>query len=283
MNVNFDRIGLILNGAALTIQCAWRAYKFRKDLALTIKLNQLKNDFSHILNPNTDTFHNYLTNKCIKNNFVYDVQILINNVTFYCHSLVLWHKSVYFRNLLTKWNKNGNYQFQLNISKDSWEIIQRFMYGYDIEVPNRLVDELGGICHDLKIDGLMNELNEQVAENFIGNLNKNQNNNSSSNPSLSLALSLNSINDQACNLTLDRPFQLISNNYKFFKCIINLYRKKKFTYSQTLHYLSTSFVDYSQMNDEQLNKCILMLKTYLKLRNSDLILNIIEIYLNKKV
>lgn len=279
MNVNFDQIELILNGAAITIQCAWRSYKNKKDLSLTIRLSRLKDDFVAI-----DTFQSYLITKCINNNFIYDVKILINNVIFHCHSLVLWHSSLYFRNLLIKSDKNlVTYQFQVNVSTDAWEIIQKFIYGYEIWIPDNLMDELERASKELKIDSLLNELNEQAVKNFTGSLNKNHNNNSSSNPSLSLALSLNSIDDQASNFELYKPFQLISNNYKFFKCIINLYRHNKFTYSQTLHYLSTKFVDYSQMNDHQLNKCILMLKTYLKLRNSDLILKIIEIYLNKKV
>ena len=283
MNVNIDHIGLILNGAALTIQCTWRSYKFRKDLALNIKLNQLKKDFSGIFNPIPDTFYNYLTTKCIKNNFVYDVEIHLDNTTFNCHSLVLWHNSYYFQNLLEKSDKFSEiYQFKLKMPNDVWEVIQNFIYGYDISIPNRLIGKLNKACQELKIDSLLIQLNEMEVENFTSNLNRNQNNNCDSNPSLSMALSLNSINDQISCLELNKPFQLISDNYKFFKCIINLYRRNKFTHSETLDYLSTNYIDYSQMNDEQLNKCILMLKTYLKLRNSDLILKIIEIYLNKK-
>lgn len=282
MNVNFDHIGLILNGAALTIQCTWRSYKFRKDLALNIKLNQLKKDFSDTINPFTDTFYNYLTTKCIKNNFLYDVEIQIDNVTFNCHSLVLWHNSHYFRSLLRKSDKlSETYQFKLKIPNDVWQIIQNFIYGYEITIPDRLIYQLDKACQELKIDSLLMQLNQMPIENFTSNLNKNQNNNCCSNPSLSTALSLNSINNQTSRLELNKPFQLISDNYKFFKCIINLYRRNKFTHSETLDFLSTSYIDYSQMNDEQLNKCILMLKTYLKLRNSDLILKIIEIYLNK--
>jgi hypothetical protein len=268
---DFSVADLILQGAALTIQSCWR--KYRKRLG------------------SEREFFGLLCNHCLSNAFRCDVTIFVNRKVYFCHSLVLWSQSRYFKAILEK-HRNHNlasYKFELLISNQSWEIVQKYIYGYDITIPRALLNELIYVSKEFKIENLKNELiklkEETGSDEFVfDNLNTNQNCNSNSSSSISVNFpSMSTVNQhEALCLSSKQPFEVISNNYKFFKCVVNFYRHKKLDYEDTLFYLSTKHIDYSQMDEAQLKKCILMLKTYLNLRNSDLILHIVNVYLNKK-
>ncbi|CAF0806879.1 unnamed protein product [Brachionus calyciflorus] len=309
MNVNFDDLCLVLDGAALTIQSAWRKYKFRQALSLKINIKRLRHSLEHetyesepsfvssSISPSETESQTFLKNfsiYCLKSNFLCDVSIYVNNKIYLCHSVVLWCNSRYFKSLLEKYENRceiedvRNFKFQVLCSNDCWEIVQNYMYGFDVTIKKGLLDELIYVTKQLKIDSLLDELTEllnrtESRECVFENLNKNQNCNSSSNASIPVTLSTFSISDNQEILTMNskQPFQLISSYYKFFKCVVNFYRQKRLSLSKTLYYLSTNYIDYTKMSESQLNKCLLMLKTHLKLCNSDLIVQIIDIYLNK--
>lgn len=255
---------------ATKIQRAWRSYKSRKEKGL-----MAPNFGSEIY---LDNFSKY----CFTNNFLCDVIIYVQNKIYYCHSVVLWCTSRYFKKLLERYDINERLwdkklKYQLLISTQCWEIIQSYIYGYDVVIDKDLLDELVHVANELKIEDLKRELRKLPIDSNL-NTNQNCNNNSTS----SFSIDSKSSSSSLIYLASQHPFQLISNYYKFFKCVINFYVEKKLSYAKTFIYLSTNYIDYSKMNEAQLRKCIYLLKTKLKLSNSSLILKIIDIYLHNK-
>ena len=143
---NLDHLKSILNGAATTIQKAWRNHKSKP----RIVLNNYKIDFSNI-NP--------------------DTLILVESKMYICHSYVLWVNSSYFRHKLQTYQDNlgylyknnyFKYKFDLDITSKNWKIIHRFLYGYklDYKLDEAILDELLNASSRLGIEKLVNELNK---------------------------------------------------------------------------------------------------------------------------
>ena len=71
---------------------------------------------------------------------------------------------------------------------------------------------------------------------------------------------------------------------KFFKCVLSSYLKQKISLQQAQAYLSSTFINYENMNEHELRKCIYLLKTKLKRHNSSrLLFDLIKIFLENWV
>ena len=117
--------------------------------------------------------------------------------------------------------------------------------------------------HDLKFNYLSSNENE--------NNNNNNNNNHSDNYEG---------DEETENEYSHPPLQIISNYYKFFKCVLSSYLKQKISLQQAQAYLSSTFINYENMNEHELRKCIYLLKTKLKRHNSSrLLFDLIKIFL----
>lgn len=285
-----DELLLVLNGAAVIIQSAWRAYKCRESLKLANELTKLKLEDCYIdemektpaaVIQNSwrtlDTSKscliavNQFMHESISNNFLCDVIIYVQNSVYYCHSVVLWSNSGYFRDIfqqdeMSSTTSNLKYKFELFVSCACWELVQRYIYGHDITVDADLIDELMQLAQQLRINDLIDDLDR---------VNRPKNS--------TITSTSNSTQSSCVNLSATHPPHLINDYYKFFKCVVHFYTQRKLSLHKTFHYLSSDFIDYSKMTEHQLEKCILLLKTRLRLKNSQLISNIIEHYLNEKI
>lgn len=248
---NINHLNQILCGAAITIQSAWRAYK-------------TKNQFS---------FQNKLSIEYLNNQFQADVILFANDKVYYCHSFVLWHSSIYFRQMLENFEKNISksgsiaynracqngkfkYKFELLFSSQYWELIHKFIYGYRIEFNIDLFSELLTISTKLKIYNLVNELNKEF-NYFI----------------------LNNKTEFSIDDYFKQPLEMFSTYFKFFKNVLLLFGKNKLSLKQTHDYLSSNYINYSQMTRNELVKCIelIRLANENKMFNSKLFKDLIQV------
>ena len=286
---------MLLNGAAITIQSAWRAYRIRREFEKFIYSRKLIN-----IAKNSQNYLNRFSDYCFKNEFLADVILFVGNQTFYCHSVVLWANSTYLKYLLETYDYDSNgecsnnceysqnncskfkYKFELMISVTCWEVIQKFIYGYAVEFEIDLLEELVLVCDQLGFSDLTKELETVLKfsdhtnfDEFMGlqndEKNFNQNNNLSSaslfNADLIKAFDLSQSSSelffieksnesfQMVHLTTKQPLQILSSFYKFFKCVLHYFGKKKLSLDETLCFLSADYINYFQMNLKQISKC----------------------------
>jgi hypothetical protein len=302
-----DTLFHILNGAALTIQSCWRNYA--KTLNNYNTTTNKKKHHHHLL---TSPFSNpHVQQACIETGSSCDVIIYVHGKAFYCHSHILSATSAYFRKTLPNNNTNTQHQitymkFELLVSEKCWRVVQKFMYGYDVEIDDSdelLLAQLVRIARELEMTELLRELSKlsRFDQQYSSSSSSSSASSSTSlTPSTPFSLTksakydiyyLSSSSSASCNETTtttiysvhEKPIQLvISNFYEFFKCVVYFYCRKKLDLNTAYAYLAPDFIDYSQMSDCQLRKCLYLLKTKLKLKNSRLLLKVIEIYMGKK-
>ncbi len=289
--IDFNNLHFVLCGAAITIQTYWRKYRLRKLLDCSFKLTKTSSLISTnviaeklFINPQPSVENlDAMTKRYFNTNFQCDVEILVEKCEiFLCHSMVLWYNIGFFKERFPAARANETaikYKFELPkaITKKCWKIIQDYIYGYDIKIDDALLfNQLAKACVKLDIPNLACKLKEHELKSKCMNSNENTNNNNN-----------NSFDDdyegdeetenESCH---HPPLQLISNYYKFFKCVLSSYLKQKISLQQTYAYLSSKFINYENMNDQELRKCIYLLKTKLKRHNSSsLIFDLIKIFL----
>ena len=301
---DMNNLHFVLCGAAITIQAAWRKYKLKSFLNVSLKTMKTSpsipsNDLSEkcLTYPQSSTVNlnepsivnlnesstvnlNAITKRYFDTDFQSDVEIIVeSNEIFLCHSMVLWCNIGYFKEKILA-NKSHQpftkYQFELpqSIRKKCWQTIQDFIYGYDIEIENfHLFSQLTQACITLDIPSLACKLKEHELKFKCMNSNANYNNNNNNSDDYEG-------DEETENESSHPPFQLISNYYKFFKCVLSSYLKQKISLQQTHAYLSSSFINYENMNEHELRKCIYLLKTKLKRHNSSrLLFDLIKIFL----
>jgi hypothetical protein len=269
---------LIIKGACITIQAAWRGYLCRKKLneafyetqKLPNKTNQFvlncrQNVNRPVYDNESSIYLNNFTLRCLKNFlFSYDVLLFVEGNIFYCHSLVLWFKSKVFKNLIEYYDSYDNdstsirFKFELLITAKCWMVIHKFIYGYETKITSEIFEEVLFCARELHFEELYSEL--LIVKK-------------SSNPGWEKS-------DKSYNSIYYSELFLKEDSYDVFKQVIGLYFAKKISSQKVLDYLTSFQIDYASMNEKQLRKCIYLLKTLMKLKNSRLILNLIDIYLN---
>jgi hypothetical protein len=284
---NQNDLYFILCGAAITIQAAWRGYLCRKALRnntnKTMILNKNNNNNNestideelkaenvmnsmNIVNDNKVNCNNYF-----KNDFLCDVIINVEGKQYKCHSVVLWCNSGYFKKVFeTDYinKQNHKYYFEVYTSSKCWEIAHLFIYGHSVVIEKELLNDLLKLVEQLEIKELLKEIR-----------------NTSKTTSLLSYSSLNtkySTKFKTICLGSKQPLQIISSYYLFFKCVINFHMANKLTLNETLKYLSSSYINYSKMNEKELFNSIYLLKTKMKIQNSNLIPELINNYLKTK-
>jgi hypothetical protein len=321
-------LSCILCGACVTIQTAWRAYASRK------RFRKFKTFCSYFKDYDIEDFDssdddeeeeissttqaNILTSEqlylntfvlnCLKNEFQCDVLILVQDKYYFCHSFVLWCNSRHFKEIFeaswysrerTYHKETVRFRFKLFVSAKCWQVLNMYMYGYDISIDEDIFDELVVLANELKIDDLVAELesvsqkesqislsqvqsSELVLHKSV-NTNNNNNNDSESSVSLSGKSSLDVDTHTLKSEELKQPFLLVSNYFQFFNSVVDLFEQNKLDEEKAFGYLSNSeYIDYSQMSSMQLTECLYVLKMKMRLSNSDLIVKIINIYINKR-
>lgn len=267
MYQSFDKtdLGAILDGAALTIQNSWRNYQSRaKPSKPPVKPDPTIQDLDRHVKSS------------IQNDFLCDVELTVENETFNCHSLVLSVNSGYFRRVFSEYNRNqqDKYKFELRTSSRCWQLIQDYMYGYDIMIARKLLDTVVRIARELEITDMIASLDNLAATRSISMFSLNPN-------ETRTIYDDDSENELVC-LSPSQPVHLITNYYKFVKCVVYFYCQGKLDKTTAVHYLSFEFIDYFRMTHRQLRKCIGWFKTKLKLENSELLVQIIDLYARKE-
>jgi hypothetical protein len=291
---DFNDLKVLLIGAAIVIQTAWRRFK--------LKIKSNKDKYFNILTSSIDNQKCYLKNfksYCYNNNFLSDVIIYVDDRIYYCHSFVLWCNSQYFRNifqendfnsnLVNSSNNNNNlieiddinsfendrfyhkfrYEFKILINHKYWELILRFIYGYDIYIEPKQTQHLYDLSKMLQINELRKALSpllynvdrtpKTTTQSFKGNS------------------SYYFIQSEQSNIEL-------INHYRFFECVLNYYENDRLCCIKTKYYLSSQYIDYWQMSANQLLKCLNLLKEKLckKFDGIESIVKYIKIIYNEK-
>lgn len=209
----------------------------------------LRRDYS----PGTRSLMNRHVKSSLRNRFLCDVEILVESESFACHSLVLSVSSAYFRRVLahSTLDHTGIYKFAVRTSARCWRIIQDYIYGYDVVIATSALDTITRLARQLELDDMLDDLTNTTSDLD---------------------------DDQLVCLSPRQPVHLITDYYTFVKCVVYFYTRGKLDHPTTVHYLSFEFVDYARMTDRQLRACIAWFKTKLKLKNSSLLAQLIELY-----
>ena len=271
--IDMNNLHFVICGAALTIQRAWRQYK-RKNHQIshlsskTFIRPPLKT--SSLISEERQPAEIPAWKPYSNANFQCDVEILVEKLRlFSCHSVVLSHSIGYFKDKFVtvsteKKRSHHKYKFKMpqSITIRCWQVIQNFIYGHDVEIDDMcLYNELINAAHKLDIPSLLSQL--KIERFKVNNLNTNNNNN---NENVAKEMSL--------------PLQLMSNYYKFFKCVLSSYLKRKLSLQQTHYYLSSKFINYEKMSEHELRKCIYLVKTKFRTsNNTSLVSDLIKIFL----
>jgi hypothetical protein len=243
----------------------------------------------------------------LQNNFRCDVDILVQGQAYPCHSYVLWCNSECFKEILedkyasiltSPENNNITDPFQLKYellaSAKCWETLRSYMYGYSVTLDDDIVDELVYLANELRVEDLVFELEHTLIlkESCLSLNEKSESVESeqvvhvsceSESETGSTSMTIMSATETSSNVESPPPFQLVTNYFNFFKCVIDLFTQRKLDKTKALGYLSDpACVDYTQMSSDQLQTCLLLLKTKMKLKDSDLITRIVGIYWNKR-
>jgi hypothetical protein len=262
---------------------------------------------------NKELFLDGLVSDYLRTNFRCDVLIIVEDKHYFCHSYVLYCNSEKFKKLIeTSYSlkrnrsKHFSFRYKLFVSTKCWEVLNFYMYGHEISVEDDIFDELVLLANELRIDDLVFELKNisiikesqadlsdcqsgKVVMYQSFNRNNNNNNNTCSSSELeSICMaqkSLTSLNvlNVSKSEELTEPFLIVSSYFQFFNSVVDLFANQKLDKQRAFGYLSNNeYIDYSQMSSEQLKTCIYLLKTKMKLKNSKLIVRIIDIYLSKR-
>jgi hypothetical protein len=281
----------ILCGAAITIQAVWRGYMCRKAFKKSdniLNLNKNNNNNNSINDEFEDenmsnasirrAVNNKVTcNSYFRNDFLCDVIINVEDKQYKCHSVVLWCNSGYFKKVfkVDYLNKqNNNYHFEIYTSSKCWEIVQLFIYGHSVIIYEHLLNDLLKLVEQLEMKELLKEIKHatMTSSSLLA----------CSSSSLTRKSRIENSKSKTICLDSKQPLQLLNSYYLFFKCVINFHMTKKLTLNETLKYLSSSYINYSKMNEKELFNCIYLLKTKIKIQNSSLIPELINNYLKTK-
>lgn len=299
-NSRINELYFISHGAAIIIQKAWRAFYKTEN-----NVNNNNNRFcetdddkyssssssvlsrkasSNYLSEKTDLSR--LVNNCLYNFFKCDVEIIVENRRYVCHSVVLWSSSGLFRSMLDCDNRDSSdhmIRFYIETFVECWDYVYLFIYGYEAELPKdkKIINHLFRLIIKLEIYNLIEKfnLNDKIREksNYLSDVN-----------SFSLKeTSSESIYEYdkletGCSFLGISPKMLLSDSYKTLKLIINMFETGVFSFGAAYkHLLNRKLIDYNEMSENQLQNTLYLLKTKMKLKNSTLIPQIIDIYMKK--
>lgn len=135
-NININEsedIKILINGAAFVIQRAWSSYQKYKRKSLIY--SGLSYQQSNVCN-----FKDY--------DVLPDVMLLVKKKLFYCHSVVLWSNSEFFKEQIESFNNHRilesetnsqyKYKFELFVDLECWELICNFIYGKRIKIHKKV-------------------------------------------------------------------------------------------------------------------------------------------------